>query len=79
MIVFAKGRALFHVIEATDSAIKVNTLPTLQGLQPVELHGGPYPPKRAASFGLNKDHREITPRAKQILRGLVVRKATATA
>lgn len=79
MIVFAKGRNLFHVVEATDTAIKVATLPTLRGLQPVELHGDPYPPKRAASFWLNKGYREITPRARLILRGLVARKAKAAA
>lgn len=79
LIVFAKGRALFHVVEATDSSVRVATLPTLRGLQPLELRGNPYPAKRAASFWLNKDHREITPRAKRILRSLVARKAKASA
>lgn len=79
LIVFGKGRALFHVVEATGSAIKLATVPTLRGLQPVELRGNPYPPKRAASFWLNKDYREITPRARSILRGLVARKVRAAA
>lgn len=79
LIVFAKGRALFHIVEASESAIRVNTLPTLRGLQPLELRGNPYPPKRAASFWLNKDYREITPRAKSVLRGLVARKAKVEA
>ena len=79
LIVFGKGRSLFHVVEATDSAIRLTTVPTLRGLQPLELRGNPYPAKRAASFWLNKDYREITPRARSILRRLVARKAGAPA
>lgn len=79
LIVFGKGRTLFHVVEAARSMIRLNKLPTLRGMQPVELHGSPYPPKRAASFWLNKDYREITPRAKSVLRGIVARKAKVAA
>jgi len=79
LIVFARGRVLFHVVEATDSAIKLATLATLRGLQPLELRGNPYPVKRAASYWLNKDYREITPRAKSVLRGLVARKVKVDA
>jgi hypothetical protein len=75
LLVFAKGRTLYHIIEACDSTIRVNKIPTLRGLRPLELRGNPYPPRRAASFWLNRDHRTITPRARSIMRGLVARKA----
>lgn len=74
LLVFAKGRVLFHAIEATDSTIRLQQLATLRGLRPALLRGDPYPVKRAASFWLNRTDREITTRAKAVLRGLVARK-----
>ena len=72
-IVFARGRALYHAVQAEDT-IRLITLPNLRGLVPLERKGCPYPPKRAASFWLNHTDREITKRARQVLRGLVARK-----
>lgn len=72
LIVFAKGRTLYHAVKADDT-IKLDTLETLRGLVPLEYKGQDYPPKRAASFWLNRSTREITKRAKAVLRGLVAR------
>lgn len=74
LIVFAKGRLLYHAVAARHTDIAVVTLETLRGLREVQRKGEPYPPRRCASFWLNKDHREVTKRARQVLRGLVARK-----
>lgn len=78
LIVFAKGRTKYHAIAARDTDIALVTLDTLRGLRELERRGEPYPARRAASFWLNHDHRPITKRARQILRGLVARRAAAT-
>ena len=75
LIVFAKGRTLYHAITARDRDIALLTLDTLRGLRPLLRQGLPYPPKRAASFWLNHAHRPPTKRAAAVLRGLVARKA----
>lgn len=79
LIVFRKGRTKYHAVQATDSGITLVTLDSLRGLVEVKRKGEPYSPRKAASFWLNHDHREVTKRAKQVLRGLVARKAKAAA
>jgi hypothetical protein len=74
LIVFRKGRTKYHAVAARDTDIALVTLDTLRGLREATRHGDAYPPKRAASYWLNHDHREITKRARQVLRGLVARK-----
>jgi hypothetical protein len=74
-LVFAKGRTKFHAVTAKDRTIALVALPTLRDLRPLLRRGEPYPPKRCASFWLNHDHREVTKRTKQVLRGLVSRKS----
>ena len=74
LLVFAKGRTKFHAIQA-DTTIRLVTLDTLRGLREATYRGDPYPPRRAASFWLNHSSREITKRAKNVLRSLVARKA----
>lgn len=78
-LVFAKGRKNFHAVAAQGRVIHLVTFDTLEGLRPAERKGKPYPPRRAASFWLNHSSREITKRAKQVLRGLVKREAAASA
>ena len=77
VLVFAKGRVKYHAVVATDQRITLDALDSLRGLKPVERKGQPYSPKRAASFWLNHDHREITARARQVLRGLVSREVVS--
>jgi hypothetical protein len=74
LIVFAKGRTKYHAVAAADRSITLVALDTLRDLRPLERKGQPYPPRRCASFWLNRDHREVTKRATQVLRGLVARK-----
>ena len=74
LLVFRKGRTKYHAVVARSSDIALVTLDTLRGLREVQRRGEPYPARRCASFWLNRDHRPITKRAKQILRGLVARK-----
>ena len=78
LIVFAKGRTKFHAV-AADTTIRLVSLPTLRGLREAQYRGEAYPPRRAASFWLNHTQRDITKRAKQILRGIVARKPRAPA
>lgn len=78
VLVFAKGRTLYHAVEAGDSVIRLITLDSLRGLRPAELKGEPYPAKRAASRWLNHDWRSINARAEKILRGLVARRPKET-
>lgn len=73
LIVFARGRTKFHAVEA-GVIIRLVQLDTLRGLREAIYRGDPYPPRRAASFYLNHTNREITKRAKCVLRGLVARK-----
>lgn len=73
LIVFAKGRLKYHAIEAGNT-VRLVTLDNLRGLRQPLYKGDVYPPRRAASFYLNHSVREITPRAKSILRALVARK-----
>jgi len=75
-IVFNKGRTLWNAVEVNDK-IKLVKLDSLRDLQPMLLKGEPYPPRKAASFYLNRDHREITKRAKAILKALVCRQPRA--
>jgi len=77
LIVFARGRTLYHAVGVTDSAIKLVRLDTLRDLRPLMRAGENYSPKRAASRWLNHDFREITPRARAVLRGLVARSPRA--
>lgn len=79
LIVFARApRSLrYHAVAARDTDIALVELETLRGLRPLERKGEPYPPRRCASFWLNHDHRRPTKRARQVLRGLVARKAAA--
>jgi len=72
LIVFGRGRLLYSAVVAGDN-IKLAKIDTLRGLRPAELKGDPYPVRRAASYYLNHTDREITPRAKLVLRGLVRR------
>jgi hypothetical protein len=72
-LVFARGRKNYHAIKA-DTMIRIASIETLRGLAPVLRKGEPYPPRRAASYWLNHDHRTITGRAMRVLRGLVSRK-----
>lgn len=72
-LVFARGRKLWHAV-AVDTTISIVSLPSLAGLDPVLYKSKPYPPRRAASFWLNRDHRPITDRARAVLRGIVARK-----
>ena len=78
LIVFGKGRLLYSAIVAGDN-IKLTKLETLRGMRSAEFKGEPYPVQRAASFYLNHTDREITPRAKLVLRGLVRRQSRAAA
>ena len=75
LIVFRKGRTKYHAVAARDTDIAIVTLDSLRDMRPLERRGDPYLPKRAASYWLNHDHREITKRARQVLRGLVARGA----
>jgi len=77
-IVFGKGRILWHAIKV-DSNIALAKLDTIRGMPEILYKGAPYPVRKAASFYLNHDHREITPRAKAILKALVRRQAKAEA
>ena len=74
-LVFAKGRVKYHAVVAGDRSITLVALDSLRGMRPLQRKGQPYPPRRAASFWLNRDHRTITKRARSVLRGLVARKA----
>lgn len=78
LIVFAKGRTLYHAVAVEHDGITLVKLDTLRGLTPVAkgVHApdDPYPVKRAASFYLNKTWRPCTKRAKAVLKGLVARK-----
>ena len=74
LIVFRKARLLYHAVAARDTDIALVTLDTLRGLREATRNGEPYPVKRCASYWLNHDFREITKRAKMVLRGLVSRK-----
>ena len=73
LIVFAKGRTKYHAVAAMDKTITLVALDSLRGLAKLQRKGEPYSPKRAASFWLNHDHREVTKRAREVLRGLVRR------
>lgn len=75
LLVFARGvrSSKYHAIEA-GTTIRLTTLDTLRGLREAAYKGAPYPPKRAASFWLNHSTREITKRAKLVLRTIVARK-----
>ena len=77
VLVFRKGRKLYHAIAARDDSIGLVTLESLRGARPLERRGEPYPPRKAASFWLNRDFRIVTKRARQVLRGLVARKEAA--
>lgn len=77
LIVYAKGRIKYHAVAAEDTRITLVELDSLRGLTQALRKGEPYPPRRAASFWLNRDHREITKRAKDVLRSLVSRKQEA--
>jgi hypothetical protein len=59
---------------ADDSVIKVVALESLSGLVELQLRGAPYPPRKAASFWLNHDHRPVAKRAKMVLRSFTQRK-----
>lgn len=74
VLVYSKGRIKYHAVLA-DSKIRLVELESLRGFAHAMRRGEPYPPKRAASFWLNHDHREITKRAKDVLRELVARRA----
>ena len=74
VIVFRKGRKLYHAIAARDADVALVTFETLRGMRPLERAGEPYPPRKAASFWLNRDFRTVTKRAHQVLKGLVARK-----
>lgn len=75
LIVFAKGRILFHAIAARETDIAIVTLESLRGLRALERRAGePYPPRKAASFWLNHSSRPISKRARQVLVGLVARR-----
>lgn len=73
LIIFGQGRLFFTAI-ATDTNIRLVQLDTLRGLRPAIYHGEPYAVRKAASFYLNHTGREITKRARAVLRGLVARK-----
>jgi hypothetical protein len=77
LLVFRRGRTKYHAIAARDTDIALVTLDTLRGLAPLKRRDDEYPPRRVASFWLNHDHRHITKRARQVLRGLVARKREA--
>ena len=74
VIVFRKGRRLYHAVAAQDNAITLVTLDTLRGYVPLTRKGEDYPARRAASYWLNHDFRPISKRAAQVLRALVARK-----
>lgn len=74
-LVFGRGRKLYHAVHAHDHVVQLVTLPSLDGMRPALYKGKPYPPRKAASFWLNRSRREIASRRlKQILRGMVARK-----
>lgn len=74
IIVFQKGRTLYHAVAARDT-ITLITLDSLREcVEMIRADGATYPPKVAASYWLNHSTREITKRAKAVLRGLVSRK-----
>lgn len=75
VLVFARGRLKYHAVEARDT-VRLVQLDTLRGLVPATLREEPYPPRRAASYWLNHSAREITPRARAVLRTLVARRKT---
>lgn len=78
IIVFQKGRVLYHAV-AADDTIKLITLDSLRNcVEMLRPDGATYPPKRAASYWLNHSGRSITKRAKAVLRGLVSRVPKAT-
>ena len=77
LIVFAKGRAKYHAVVATDHSITLAKLDSLRGLAELQRKGEPYPPRRAASFWLNRDFRDVTKRARRVLRSLVARRVSA--
>lgn len=74
LIVFARGRKLYHAVTARDSDITIASLDSLRYLRPLTRKGVEYPARRAASFWLNRDFRIVTKRARQVLKGLVARK-----
>ena len=73
LLVFGRGRKYFFAVRP-ETTIKVVRLETLRGLVELERKGKPYPPRRAASYWLNKSARDVTKAAKAILRGLVARR-----
>ena len=73
LIVFARGRTLYHAVAARDTDIALVTLQDLRGLRSATRREDDYPARRAASYWLRHDWRPITPRAKAVLRGLVAR------
>jgi hypothetical protein len=77
MIVFARGRTKHHAVAARSADIALVTLDSMRYATPLLRNGAEYPPKRAASFWLNHDHRPVTKRARAVLRGLVARKPRA--
>jgi hypothetical protein len=77
LILYARGRKKFHAV-AANGKIRLVALDSLRGLRPLQRNGAPYPARRAASYWLNHDHREITARAKLVLRSLVARRTNGT-
>lgn len=73
-IVFNKGRLLYKAVHADATQIKLVTIESLRDLRPLTLKGEPYPARKAASFYLNHDYREITKKARLVLKALVARK-----
>lgn len=79
LIVLGKARIKYYAVAARDADIAVVKLDTLRSLREAMHDGKPYPPRKCASYWLNHDFREITGRAKMVLRGLVARKKTEAA
>ena len=74
MLVFRRGRVLYHAVVAMHNEIKLETFESLRGFAPLQHRGEDYPPRKAASFWLNHGQRPIAKRARAVLRGLVARR-----
>lgn len=79
LIVFGKGRTKYYAVEATAGVVRLTALNTVHDLRPVEYRGKAYSPRKAASFYLNHSVRNITTRARAVLRSLVARQPKAAA
>lgn len=79
LLVFARAprSGKYHAVQA-DNTIRLVQLDTLRGLREAQYHGEAYTPRRCASYWLNHSQREITKRAKFVLRALVKRKQEQT-